>query len=290
MITIVSKVSNILDNRMKIAIIGCGYVGTAVAHLWNQKSHQLTVTTTTPEKVSELQNVAQKVVVMKGNDPKAIENILQNQEVVLLSIGNRDRTGIGYKQTYLETAQTLVTALKKAPNIQQVIYTSSYSVYGDTNGEWVDENIPANPTSENGNILHETEQVLLSASTPQQQVCVLRLGGIYGPGRELIKIFSRWAGKTRPGTGDYFTNWIHLDDIVGAVEFARDRQLQGIYNLVNDAPMKGRELLDSLHKYQGLEKVYWDASASSMRSFNVRVSNKKLKDESFELVHPEIVF
>ncbi|NEP77805.1 MAG: SDR family oxidoreductase [Okeania sp. SIO3B3] len=275
---------------MKIAIIGCGYVGTKVAKLWSQNGHQLTVTTTTPERVSELENVAQQVVVMKGHDPNAMKDVLQNQQVVLLSVGNRDRTGIGYRKTYLETAQTLVTALKKAPNIQQVIYTASYSVYGDTNGEWVDENTPANPSTENGNILHETEQVLLSASTPQQRVCILRLGGIYGPGRELIKIFSRWGGKTRPGTGDDVTNWIHLDDIVGAVEFARERQLQGIYNLVNDLPIKGRELLDGLHKYQGLEKVSWDGSPSSMRPFNARVSNKKLRDEGFELVHPTIVF
>ncbi|GGA08159.1 SDR family oxidoreductase [Okeania sp. KiyG1] len=275
---------------MKIAIIGCGYVGTKVAKLWSQNGHQVTVTTTTPEKVSELKNITSQVVVMKGHDHNAIENVLQNQEIVLLSVGNRDRTGIGYRKTYLETAQTLVTALKKAPNIQQVIYTGSYSVYGDTNGEWVDENTPANPSTDNGKILHETEQVLLSASTPQQRVCILRLGGIYGPGRELIKIFSRWGGKTRPGTGDDVTNWIHLDDIVGAVEFARDRQLQGIYNLVNDVPMKGKELLDGLHKYQGLEKVSWDGSPSSMRPFNARVSNKKLRDEGFELVHPTIVF
>ncbi|NEO51733.1 MAG: SDR family oxidoreductase [Okeania sp. SIO3B5] len=275
---------------MKIAIIGCGYVGTKVAKLWSQNGHQVTVTTTTPEKVSELENVAQQVVVMKGNDPQAMQDVLQNQEMVLLSVGFRSHIGMEYKQTYLETAQTLVATLKKTPNIQQIIYTGSYSVYGDKNGEWIDENSPVTPASENGNILHETEQVLLSASTPQQRVCLLRLGGIYGPGRELIKIFSRWAGKTRPGTGDDVTNWIHLDDIVGAVEFARDRQLQGIYNLVNDVPMKGKELLDSLHKYQGLEKVSWDGSPSSMRPFNARVSNKKLKDEGFELVHPEIVF
>ncbi|MDY7007285.1 MAG: SDR family oxidoreductase [Cyanobacteriota bacterium] len=275
---------------MKIAIIGCGYVGTKVAKLWSQNGHQVTVTTTTPEKVSELKNITSQVVVMKGNDPQAMQDVLQNQDMVLLSVGFRSHIGMEYKQTYLETAQTLVATLKKTPNIQQVIYTASYSVYGDKNGEWTDENSPANPSTENGKILHQTEQVLLSASTPQQRVCILRLGGIYGPGRELIKIFSRSAGKTRSGTGDDVTNWIHLDDIVGAVEFARDRQLQGIYNLVNDVPMKGKELLDSLHKYQGLEKVSWDGSPSSMRPFNVRVSNKKLRDEGFELVHPKIVF
>ena len=273
---------------MKIVIIGCGYVGTAVAKLWSQKGHQLTVTTTTPERVSELQNITPQVVVMKGNDSSTMQDILQNQEVVLLSIGDRYR--IGYKQTYLETAQTLLTALKKTSTVEQIIYTGSYSVYGDKNGEWVDENSFVKPATEGGKILHETEQVLLSTSTPQRRVCILRLGGIYGPGRELVKIFSRWEGQTRPGSGDDITNWIHLDDIVGGLEFATKKHLQGIYNLVSNVPIISRELLDGLHKYQGLGKIYWDASTNSTRPFNARVSNQKLRNEGFELVHPEIVF
>ena len=273
---------------MKITILGCGYVGSAVAKLWSQKGHQLTVTTTTPERVTELQNITPQVVVMKGNDSKAMQDVLQNQEVILLSVGDRYRTG--YKETYLETAQTLVATLKQTPTVKQIIYTGSYSVYGDKNSEWVDENSPVTPSTEGGKILHETEEVLLSASTSQQQVCILRLGGIYGPGRELVKIFSRWEGQTRPGNGNDCTNWIHLDDIVGALEFAREKQLQGIYNLVSNVPMITRELLDGLHKYQGLGKIYWDASTPSTRPFNARVSNQKLRDEGFELVHPEIVF
>ena len=132
--------------------------------------------------------------------------------------------------------------------------------------------------------------MILSASTPQRRVCILRLGGIYGPGRELVKIFSRWEGQTRPGNGDDVTNWIHLDDIVGALEFAKNKQLQGIYNLVSNIPMISRELLNGLQKYQGLGQIYWDASTYSIRPFNARVSNQKLRNEGFELVHPEIVF
>ena len=75
-----------------------------------------------------------------------------------------------------------------------------------------------------------------------------------------------------------------------ALEFAKKKQLQGIYNLVNNVPMISRELLDGLHKYQGLGQIYWDDSTFSTRPFNARVSNQKLRNEGFELVHPEIVF
>ena len=48
--------------------------------------------------------------------------------------------------------------------------------------------------------------------------------------------------------------------------------------------------LITLHKYHGLGKIYWDASTPSKGPFNTRVSNQKLRNEGFELVHPEIVF
>jgi len=59
--------------------------------------------------------------------------------------------------------------------------------------------------------------------------------------REFKKRLSGLAGTTRPGTGNHFTNWIHLDDIVSASELALARQLEGVYNVVNDVPITARE-------------------------------------------------
>jgi len=123
--------------------------------------------------------------------------------------------------------------------VRQLIYTGSYAVYGDREGAWVDEASPVAPANPNGHSC-ETEQVLLSASSDDMSVCILRLGGIYGPRRELVKIFGRVAGTIRPGNGEDATNWIHLDDIVAAIKFARQHRLQGIYNLVDGASNQSR--------------------------------------------------
>ena len=277
---------------MKIAIIGCGYVGTVIARFWSQSGHLVTATTTTPEKISELEQVAKSVVVIKGDDLDALQDVVKEQDVVLLSVSIRaaNRSVSAYRETYLETAKNLVAALKQAPSVKQLIYTGSYAVLGDKNGEWADEESPVAPANENGRIMYEVEQVLLAAQSETLGVCILRLAGIYGPGRELIKIFGRWAGTTRPGNGEDYTNWIHLDDIVGALEFVRLKQLQGIYNLTNDMPLQRREFFERLFQLHGLSKISWDGSALSVRPYNARLSNQKIKAAGFQLIHPETLF
>ncbi|NEQ64212.1 MAG: SDR family oxidoreductase [Symploca sp. SIO2D2] len=271
---------------MNVAIIGCGYVGTAVARYWfEEQGLVVTVTTTTPERVPVLEAMGLRVVLVKGNDSEGLKSVVENQDTVLLSVGARNSQT--YEETYLKTAQTLVSVLKQTTTVRQVIYTSSYALYGNRDGAWVDETSPIAPGNGNAEILAATEQVLLSASSPQMQVCILRLGGIYGQGRELLKIFSRVAGMTRPGNGNAPTNWTHLDDIVGAIEFARLHQLQGIYNLVDDAQLTYREMLDQLCEQHGLAQISWDPSLPSTRSYNARVSNQKIKDAGYQLIQPE---
>lgn len=274
---------------MNIAIIGCGYVGYAAAKYWQQKmTYVVTATTTTPERIPTLQAVAQKVLVVQGNDAETLKSVLQHQDIVLLSVGAKSADS--YEETYLGTAKTLVSILPQLTNLRQIIYTGSYSVYGDRNGAKVDEDTPVEPTSNNAIILRETEKVLLSAATKNLKVCILRLGGIYGPERELIKIFGRASGTTRPGDGKDVTNWIHLDDIVGAIEFARHYHLDGIYNVVDDAHLSSQELLDTLFTKHNLSTVTWDASQKSKRPYNATVSNQKIKNAGYKLIHPQMIF
>ncbi|MEB3180374.1 MAG: SDR family oxidoreductase [Nostocaceae cyanobacterium] len=278
---------------MKVAIIGCGYAGSAIArHLREKLGYMVTATTTSPERVPELEEIAQRVVVAKGDDEASLLSAVENQDAVLLSvspIADQQVDADGYKETFLYTAKNLVTVLQQTKSVKQLIYTGSCAVYGDRNGEWVTEESPTVPGNQHGEILLETEQVLLSAETQDLKVCLLRLGAIYGPGREIKERFSRFAGTTRPGDGNNFTNWVHLDDIVSTVEFALNQQLQGIYNLVNDVPLTTRELFDRMCEVYGLPPVEWDASQPRTRSNNRRVSNHKLKEAGYKLIHRDIV-
>jgi nucleoside-diphosphate-sugar epimerase len=266
------------------AILGCGYVGQAIARYWQAKGITVTATTTRPERLGELEAVAQHVKVARGDDAAQLSDLLKGQTTLLVSVGAPHPDA--YAETYLATAKTVAQVVDQHPQLTQIIYTGSYAVYGDRQGNWIDETADIAPVNDKGHVLAETEQILLNLATAQRQVCVFRLGGIYGPGRELVNIFRRAAGTTRPGTGTDASNWVHLDDIVGAIAFARDHHLNGIYNLVQDDPPTVKALLDRVCAANGLAPIEWDASQPSARPYNARVSNAKLKAAGYEFQHP----
>ena len=266
----------------KAAIIGCGYVGKEVARLWQQQGLTVTATTTSPERLEELQTVANRVHVLKGTDPGALQDCLTDQQVVLVCVGSK--RGANYEETYLGTAKTLAEILPNT-QVQQLIYTSTYSVYGQHHGAVVTEETPVQPATENGKIIAKTEGTLLALSC--LNVCVLRLGGIYGPDRTLARIYSRAAGQTRPGSGSEWANWIHRSDIVSAIEFARSHSLSGIYNLVQDEIPTVKELIDRVCDRNNLAPVQWDPSQPSARPYNAKVSNAKIKAAGYQFIHPK---
>jgi len=271
---------------MKVAIVGCGYVGTAVARHWKQQGLDVLVTTTREERVAELSAVASRVEVLTGGERDRLKAVLADRQVVLLCVASK--RGASYADTYLNTAKTVASVLPET-SVEQLIYTSSCSVYGQHNGAWVAELMPPMPITDNGKIIEQTEETLLAATSPQRKICVLRLGGIYGPGRELEKIYSRAAGTTRPGKGEEATNWVNLTDIVSGIGWAREKELAGIYNLVQEEVPTVKSLVDRVCDQHNLAPVTWDESQPSTRK-NVRVSNRKIKETGYQFVHPNFRF
>lgn len=275
-----------------IAILGCGYVGRALAACWQEQGHFVTGTTTRQERVALLQPLLSRVVAMTGDDASAVQSLVQGQDTVVISVaptGFQVADEATYEKTYLTTAENLLQALKQTPSVKQVIYLSSYSVYGDRQGEWVDETASISPTESRSQMLYEAEQIVSQADSEHQRICILRLGGIYGPGRELVGMLGGMAGMTLPGRGDRVINWIHRDDIVGVIEFARLNELQGIYNLVDDSQLTVKEQLERICSRYGLPPANWDQSKLSLPGKSVRVSNQKLKATGYQFIHPQIV-
>ncbi|MGM0457396.1 MAG: SDR family NAD(P)-dependent oxidoreductase, partial [Cyanobacteriota bacterium] len=100
------------------------------------------------------------------------------------------------------------------------------------------------------------------------------------------RIYRHWAGQTRPGDGSRPSNWIHLDDIVGAMAFAQDQGLAGIYNLVDDDHPPTREVVEAVCQTYQLPPVTWDGSEPATVRYSGKLSNQKIKDAGYELIHP----
>ena len=275
-----------------IAILGCGYVGSALADCWQEQGHFVTGTTTSRNRVASLSETVSKAVLMKGNDFTAVHSLLQGQDTLVVSVAPtayQQADEATYETTYITTTKNLVRALSQTPDVKQIIYLSSCSVYGDRQGEWIDETAHIGPLDHKSQVIYESEQIILQAANDRQKVCVLRMGGIYGPGRELVNMFGGLAGTTIPGKGDRFINWIHRDDIIGAIEFLRLNEIEGVYNLVDDSQLTIKEQVKLVCSSYGLPPVRWDSSQFSLPGKSLQVSNQKLKAAGYDLIHPQLL-
>lgn len=272
---------------MNIAIIGCGYLGLEVASLWAKKGHHVTATTRTPERLPELSKVAQKSVILKGNDEDEFVPLIANNEVILVTTAADSPEH--YESAYLHTAQIFRRLALEMDLPRDLIYTSSTSVYGDHHGQWVDETSELLAKGDLAKILIEAEQSYASLEELGWNVCIFRLAEIYGPGREISKRVRSLQGHSMTGTGEQYTNMVYKTDCALAIQYALRCHLKGIFNLADDEHPTRKELYDAISNKFRLPHVKWDPSMASAHEGSKRVSNHKIKSEGFVFQHPHRV-
>jgi len=284
---------------MRITIVGCGDVGTALARHWRRQASgeprelmQLTLTTTREERREGLEALGARVLVLRADDRGALAEALADAEVAVFCLapgGDRAVDAATYAATYRDSFRTVVDLTPELPRLRQIVYTGSCAVYGDAGGDWVDETTPPDPRDDHGRVLLESESLLQSCRTAERAVCLLRLGAIHGPGRQLLHRFRRLAGTTRPGDGASHCSWIHRDDVVGAIAAAVDQRWDGIVNVVDDAPLTVAELMHRTCEANGWEPVRWDPDhPREQPPADRRIRNARLRSLGYSLRHPQI--
>ena len=269
---------------MNIAVIGCGYIGSAAAAFWTKRGHHVTATTRSPERLNELAKVSQKSLLIRGNDEDELVPLIANNEVILITIAADSAEH--YESAYLNTAK-IFRHLALEMNMPRIlIYTSSTSVYGDHHGLWVDESSELRPANNAAKILVDAEKTYLSLDALGWAVSILRFAEIYGPGRELSKRVKLLEGHALPGSGDHYTNMVHKDDCASAIDYLLQHKLEGVFNLADDDHPSRKELYEMVSKKFGLPRIAWDPNLTSLHSGNKRVSNHKIKSQGFTFSHP----
>lgn len=267
---------------MKIGVLGCGYVGEAAAIHWKKEGHTLTVTTRRPERIAQLKECANSVILLNHQSFGAF---IEQQDALLISVAPDSPSE--YHSTYLETSKQVIAHLANARCLKHILYTSSTSVYGDHKGAWVNEETPIHYQDENREILLQTEQNLIGCSSLNLHVCIFRLGEIYGPGREIEERLKRLHKHPFPGDGESYTNLNHIDDIVNGLDFALLNKLQGVYNLCSDFHHTRKEFYERICQQEKIPSIQWDPERKSPHGGNRRVSNQKIKDAGFIFTHPD---
>lgn len=210
-------------------VAGAGFVGGSLVSQLREAGHRVTSVTRSECDLTNSDSVNQ-FAERTGGGVDGIVHCASSS-----SRGGGDREA-AYRAIYLEGCRHLLAAFRP----EAFIFTSSTSVYAQTDGSEVTEIFPAGPSGATGKILRQTEiEVLASGFT------VVRLAGIYGPGRSfLLKKFlegSAVIDGLEPDTEGRWINQIHRDDAASALAFLLGKNAGAeVFNVCDSAPMRQR--------------------------------------------------
>jgi nucleoside-diphosphate-sugar epimerase len=266
----------------RVLIAGCGDLGTALGLRLRAAGWQVSGVRRHPEALpAGIQPIAADL-----GDPGSL-GVLRGQrfEHVVLAGAPGGFEEAAYRRVYVDGVRNALAALEGEPGVLMV---GSTGVYHQEDGSWVDEDSPTEPRGFSGRALLEGEAALRDLAG--DRASVLRLGGIYGPGR-LRLISEVRAGVGCPPEPVRFTNRIHRDDAAGILQFLLERQaageqLQACYLGVDCAPAPMWEVRHWLAEQLG---VSLDDSRplSDARGGNKRCSNRRLLAAGYRFTYPD---
>ncbi|WP_263146013.1 SDR family oxidoreductase [Pseudomonas sp. RIT-PI-AD] len=183
----------------------------------------------------------------------------------------------GYRAAYIDGLRHTLDWLRRhGQRPKRLIFVSSSGVYGQEDGEWVDEDSPAEASRYSGRIMREAERLALDAGFPAS---LLRLSGIYGPGREwlLRQVREGYRVVSEP---PLYGNRIHVEDAAGLLAFLLQADARGVpladcYLGVDDEPAPLHEVVGWLRERLGITR--WSDESAVRRSGSKRCSNARAR-------------
>jgi nucleoside-diphosphate-sugar epimerase len=269
---------------MRVLIIGCGYVGMPLGAELVRLGHEVFGVTRSDHSHAVLKSHSIQPLIADISQKPDLDKLPLPFDWVVNTVSS-NRGGIEeYMQVYFEGTRNLIGWLAATPP-KKFVYTSSTSVYGQTDGSQVKESSPAEPASETGQVLAATEKLLLDAFREKKfPAVILRVAGIYGPERghlflQYLKDEARMAGK-----GERLLNMIHRADLVNCIIAALKNGHAGeVYNASDDEPVPQIHFFRWLSETLGKNMPpFGDERASTGRKRAVthkKVLNRKLKAE-----------
>jgi nucleoside-diphosphate-sugar epimerase len=268
----------------RVLIAGCGDVGAELGVRLGEEGHTVwglrRHCDTLPPSLHSLPADLTKPDTLRALPPAL--------DVVFYTAAPSISSAATYRATYVDGIRHLLSALKTQGHaLRRFIFTSSTGVYAQASGEWVDETSPTEPVDYSGSELLVGEQVVLSSAFP---ATVVRLAGIYGPGR------TRLIDSVRQGTAvcteglPVYTNRIHRDDCAGVLQHVMQlARPDRLYIGADDEPVDQCEVLRWLALQLGLpppRTVTATDSHTPLSRSNKRCSNRNLVATGYVFRYP----
>ena len=270
--------------EMKLFCFGLGYTAKHLTFQLGDKLESVVGTCRSVEKIKDLKrkNIAASLLEDVNKDD------ILNATHILISIPPDDIGDV--------VLADFLDIIKQHKNLSWLAYLSTTGVYGDHQGEWVDEETPPTPNSARSKRRLNVEEAWLEAHrTHQVPTHIFRLSAIYGPYRNLFSDIHAGRIKSIHKPGQYFSR-THVDDIAGILAHSMQSPTPGeVYNICDDLPSSTMEVQQHvaslLHVAPPPVIAYEDAALSVMqREFyatNRRVKNDKVKSRlAYNLLYP----
>jgi nucleoside-diphosphate-sugar epimerase len=225
---------------MHILFIGYGKTSRRVAKQLFEQGHQISTISQSPKTDSFATHLIQDVHQLDLSCFKPIDWVY-----VLLS--PTQSTVEGYQQTYLDSVQPIVTALKQHP-IQRIVVVSSTRVYGQNAGEVVNDETATYPADTQGEILQQMEQAYLNAYP--EQCTIIRPSGIYGTS---VSRMQKMAQSMTMYPNLHWSNRIHIEDLSGFLsQMIHVERPEKSYIVTNNQPQLLHEVLQWFQQQMSL--------------------------------------
>ena len=238
----------------RVLIIGVGLVGRRLAAGLRAEGHHVTGTTTTPDKVADLRDGCDEVLLLRGSDRAAVHAAVADADVVAVLAGpNAARSmtpedrATHYREVLVDTAENVASA----PSAAHVLALSSMAVYGDA-ANHLDEVTEDSPLTDSDD---PSPASFRAAETAWRSIadrsCVFRCPDIFGaadpPIEEKVRMAHQFLGGSVPFAADGLFYRVHVDDVARAMRFAIDHRLTGVHNLVPEAvPETNQQVFDRI--------------------------------------------
>ncbi len=261
---------------MRVLIAGCGDVGNVLAALLLQDGHVVyglkRDTSTLPEGVQAVQ--ADLLC------PDTLTNLPIEIDSLVFMPTPAVRDQAAYEAIFIQGWKNVWASLKQAPT--RTLLVSSTAVFGESGGCIVNEETKPDPTSFNGKVLLHMEQL---ASRCTENLVVVRVSGIYGPGRESLIRLAASGGIEIQQFPPYFTNRIHRDDVAAVLKHLLEiDEPKALYLATDDQPVPRYEVVEWLANVQG--RLAPIGLTDEHASAGKRVNNQRLRDSGFIMSYP----
>jgi nucleoside-diphosphate-sugar epimerase len=229
---------------MRVLIAGCGWLGKALGRTLAARGDLVTGIRRDPAAASGLREVGIEPLALDLSVRESAAKIPGGFDAIVACQAAHDDSIEAYRAAYVEATRNLLDAARRA-GVGAFVYTGSTGVFGQRDGGDVDEATPPSPAGASAEVLAEAERVALEGAGAGVPARVVRLSGLYGPGRTGAIDRVR-QGVLALGEGDdVWMNWCHLDDAMAAVIAATERgRSGGVYHATDAHPARRSEVVE----------------------------------------------